>query len=127
MNKRKTKKKKRTRNTKAALGGGGKATDGSVKPPTGLMKPLRLSKELANVVGVSTESRPMVVKLLWKYIKANELQDQSNGQFINCDSALKAVLKTDRVHMLGMQKLLSPHFLKDEAGGNVASGNGSIA
>lgn len=51
-------------------------------------------------------SRPQVVKKIWEYIKANELQDPSDKRQILCDEKLQSVFKTDKVHMFTMNKLL---------------------
>ena len=40
----------------------------------GLTRPLKLSDDLAAIVGVEEASRAECVKLLWAYLKANELQ-----------------------------------------------------
>lgn len=51
-------------------------------------------------------SRPQVVKKIWEYIKANDLQDPSDKRQILCDEKLQSVFKTDKVHMFTMNKLL---------------------
>ena len=40
----------------------------------GLTAPKKLSPELADIVGVKEASRAMLMKLLWAYIKKNNLQ-----------------------------------------------------
>lgn len=52
-------------------------------------------------------SRPQVVKKIWEYIKARDLQDQSDKRQILCDEKLQLVFKTDKVHMFTMNKILS--------------------
>ncbi|KAJ1344727.1 hypothetical protein BSLG_000250 [Batrachochytrium salamandrivorans] len=55
-------------------------------------------------------ARSEVVKLIWAYIKANDLQDPSDKRFILCDEKLSAVMKVKRVGMFEMHKRLSVHL-----------------
>ena len=52
-------------------------------------------------------SRPQVVKKLWEYIKARDLQDPSDKRQIRCDEKLQLVFKQDKVHMFTMNRILS--------------------
>lgn len=79
---------------------------------SGFHAPYLLSQELQAVVHGDRMSRPQVVKALWKYIKGNKLQDPTNGRIIVCDDTLAKVLKTDRIDMMKMNKILSDHFVK---------------
>jgi len=75
------------------------------------MKPMNVSSELAVVVGAGPMPRSEVVKKLWVYIKANNLQDQANKRNINADEALKKVFGgKDVVNMFEMTKLVSKHL-----------------
>jgi upstream activation factor subunit UAF30 len=47
-------------------------------PGTGIQKEMALSPDLAAVVGCDRLSRPQVVKQLWVYIRAHDLQNPSN-------------------------------------------------
>ena len=40
----------------------------------GLTRPLKLSDDLAAIIGVEEASRAECIKLIWAYLKANELQ-----------------------------------------------------
>ncbi len=51
-------------------------------------------------------SRPQVVKKIWEYIKARDLQDPADKRQILCDERMHAVFKSDRVHMFTMNKIL---------------------
>ena len=56
-------------------------------------------------------SRPEVVKQLWVYIKANNLQDPKNKRTILPDEKLKKVFDgKDEVGMLQMGKYISKHL-----------------
>jgi len=72
----------------------------------GFAKPYLLSEPLAAVIGVESLSRPQVVKQLWAYIKANELQNPSNKKEIICDSLLKPLFNADKIDMFKMNKVL---------------------
>jgi len=81
------------------------------KTNSAFMKPMNVSSELAVVVGAGPMPRSEVVKKLWVYIKANNLQDQANKRNINADEALKKVFGgKDVVNMFEMTKLVSKHL-----------------
>lgn len=73
-------------------------------------KPLTPSKELAAVIGPTAVPRTEVVKQLWIYIKANNLQDSVNKRNINADEKLAAVFGKPQVTMFEMAKLIGPHL-----------------
>jgi upstream activation factor subunit UAF30 len=62
------------------------------------------------MLGENTLSRPQTVKRIWAYVKERDLQDPSDKRQINCDDAMRAVFKGDRVHMFTMNKLLVQHL-----------------
>lgn len=75
------------------------------------MKPMTISADLAAVVGPGPMPRSEVVKKLWVYIKAHNLQDQANKRNINADDNLKKVFGgKDTVNMFEMTKLVSQHL-----------------
>ncbi len=75
------------------------------------MKPMKVSADLAAVVGAGPMPRSEVVKALWVYIKKNNLQDPTNKRNINADAALKEVFGgKDMVNMFEMTKLVSKHL-----------------
>ena len=75
------------------------------------MKPLNVSPELEAVVGKGPLPRSEVVKKLWVYIKANNLQDQKNKRNINPDEKLNKVFGgKGTVNMFEMTKLVSKHL-----------------
>ena len=55
------------------------------------MKPMKVSAELAAVVGEGPMPRSEVTKKIWAYIKEHGLQDSQNKRNINADEKLKAV------------------------------------
>jgi upstream activation factor subunit UAF30 len=75
-----------------------------------LKAPYTPSAQLAEVVGTSPLPRQEVVSKLWKYIKANGLQDRQN---INADDKLKPIFGNKKtVTMFEMQKHISKHLTK---------------
>lgn len=81
------------------------------KPNAAFMKKLKVSDELAAVIGAGDRARTEVVSAIWKYIKKNNLQDAKNRRNINADSKLKAVFGgKGTVNMFEMTKLISKHL-----------------
>ncbi|OGZ24339.1 MAG: hypothetical protein A2896_01755 [Candidatus Nealsonbacteria bacterium RIFCSPLOWO2_01_FULL_43_32] len=81
------------------------------KSNSAFMKPLKVSADLAAVVGKGPLPRSQVVKKLWAYIKKNGLQDKKNKRNINADANLKKVFEGKGVvNMFEMTKLVSKHL-----------------
>jgi chromatin remodeling complex protein RSC6 len=81
------------------------------KPSAAFMRPLRVSEELAVIVGNGPMPRTEVVKKLWAYIKKHGLQDKTNKRNINADANLQAVFGgKNTVNMFEMTKLVSKHL-----------------
>jgi len=81
------------------------------KANSAFMKPMKISEDLAAVVGKGPMPRSEVVKKLWAYIKRNSLQDKKNRRNINADANLKKVFKGKGVvNMFEMTKLVSKHL-----------------
>jgi len=81
------------------------------KANAAFMKPMNISSDLAVVVGAGPMPRSEVVKKLWVYIKAKDLQDKVNKRNINADDALKKVFGGKAtVSMFEMAKLISKHL-----------------
>ena len=77
---------------------------------SGLTKPMKLSAELADIVGKKEASRAECIKQLWAYIKKNNLQDPENKQFFNPDKKMAMIFGNDRIRAFGMAKFLSAHL-----------------
>ena len=84
-----------------------KASEGK---PNALQKPLQPSEELAAVVGASPVPRGEVVSKIWKYIRANNLQNPENRREILADNKLRKVFGKDKVTMFEMNKHLTQHL-----------------
>nr|POE63175.1 mitochondrial pyruvate carrier 1 [Quercus suber] len=83
----------------------------ATKPETKLMN---LSPPLQDLLGTSQLSRPQMVKQIWAYVKERDLQDPNDKRHIMCDEKLRAVFKSDKVHMFTMNKILAPQLSTDE-------------
>jgi upstream activation factor subunit UAF30 len=68
---------------------------------------MALSDPLAALLGESVLSRPQCVKKIWQYVKSRDLQDPADKRQIRCDDRMRAVFKSDRVHMFTMNKVLA--------------------
>jgi chromatin remodeling complex protein RSC6 len=55
-----------------------------------------------------------VVKKIWEYIRAHDLQNPSDKRQIICDDAMERVFKQDKVHMFTMNKLLGKQLYSPE-------------
>ncbi|KAK1753360.1 upstream activation factor subunit spp27 [Echria macrotheca] len=86
--------------------GDSESTKPKRKAGGGFQKPFNLSYPLQELCGETQLSRPQVVKKLWEYIKANELQDPTDKRQIRCDDRMQAVFKQSKVDMFQMNKLL---------------------
>ncbi|MEK7535762.1 MAG: SWIB/MDM2 domain-containing protein [Patescibacteria group bacterium] len=81
------------------------------KENSAFMKPLKVSDDLAAVVGPGPLPRSEVVKKLWVYIKGHNLQNPKKRRNIIADDKLKAVFGgKGEVDMFEMQKLVSAHL-----------------
>ena len=88
------------------------------RAPSGFVKPTLISDELATFLGRSSGTemaRTEVTREINKYIRANALQDKTNGRKINPDAALSSLLKIgsgDELTYFNLQRYMSPHFAK---------------
>lgn len=71
---------------------------------------MKVSEELAAVVGRGPMPRTEVTKKLWAYIKAHKCQDTKNKRFINPDEKLAKILGKKSINMFEMTKLVSKHL-----------------
>jgi chromatin remodeling complex protein RSC6 len=75
------------------------------------MQPMKVSEDLAAVVGKGPLPRTEVTKKLWAYIKKHNLQDAKNKRNINPDDKLQKLFGTKRsVNMFEMTKLVNKHL-----------------
>ncbi len=112
------KEKKGARGAKGAKGKGKEPTPAktekkaSAKPKrTRTMPAKKLSPELAAVVGVEELPRAEVLKKLWDYIRAHNLQDSNNKRLIKPDALLAKVFgTTEPVDMFKLAGIIGSHL-----------------
>lgn len=57
-----------------------------VQPPQ-----FKLDPRLARLLGIHTQTRPVIIQALWQYIKTHKLQDPHEREFVICDKYLQQV------------------------------------
>ena len=78
------------------------------------MPALKLSPELAELLGQEALARTQVTKEIWAYIKSNNLQDPNNKRLIVPDKALAKVFgSSEPIDMFKMTSVLSKHIIKE--------------
>lgn len=88
------------------------------RAPSGFVKPTKISDELALFLNKPTGTemaRTEVTREINLYIRANQLQDTTNGRKINADKKLSELLKLpseDELTYFNLQKYMSVHFPK---------------
>ena len=108
------------RELKAAQKSSKKTKRSGNRQPSGFVKPTRISDELAAFLGKApgTEmARTAVSKEINNYIRANKLQDTTNGRKINPDARLSSLLKiesADELTYFNLQRFMKHHFPKSE-------------
>ncbi|WP_407677007.1 SWIB/MDM2 domain-containing protein [Peredibacter starrii] len=85
-------------------------TKSARKPNAAFMKAMTPSAELADVIGANPIARTEAVKLVWDYIKANNLQNPANKRNILADAKLSKVFGKDEVTMFELTGLLGKHL-----------------
>ncbi len=72
---------------------------------------MKVSEELAAIVGKGPMPRTEVTKKLWAYIKNNNLQDKKNKRNINPDEKLAKVFGgKSSINMFEMTKKVNKHL-----------------
>lgn len=88
------------------------------RKPSGFVKPMPISDELASFLGEKTGTelaRTQVTKRIVAYIREHKLNDPQNGRRILADTKLRKLLKlgkNDELTYFNLQKYMSPHFPK---------------
>jgi len=94
------------------------------RAPSGFVKPTKISNDLAAFLGKepgSLMARTDVTKQITAYIRANDLQDKTNGRLILADDKLKKLLNYDekkvtdpkqQLSYFNLQRFVSCHFEK---------------
>ena len=80
------------------------------KAPRKVAANLTPSPALAEVIGGEQVARTEVIKKIWDYVKANNLQDASNKRAINADVKLKPVFGKDQITMFELAGIVGKHL-----------------
>merc|ERR1719510_1430786 len=57
----------------------------------------KLDQRLARLLGVHTQTRPVIISAMWQYIKTHKLQNQHEKEYVNCDPFLRQIFQTERM------------------------------
>lgn len=57
----------------------------------------KLDPRLGRLLGIYTNTRPVIIQAFWQYVKKNRLQDTHEREFINCDPYLEQIFQTKRI------------------------------
>lgn len=68
----------------------------------------KLDPRLARLLGVHTQTRPVIISALWQYIKTHKLQDTHEREFINCDKYLEQIFACSRMKFAEIPQRLNP-------------------
>lgn len=68
----------------------------------------KLDPRLARLLGVHTQTRPVIISALWQYIKTHKLQDSHEREFINCDKYLEQIFACQRMKFAEIPQRLNP-------------------
>jgi SWI/SNF-related matrix-associated actin-dependent regulator of chromatin subfamily D len=74
----------------------------------------RLSADLAQLLGMASETRPRVLMALWQYVKLHRLQDPEDRKAIRCNPELARVLGAERVPFASLPLLVAEHLSPPE-------------
>merc|ERR1712156_213835 len=87
--------------------------DSPAKPEakkSGITKPMKLSADLAAVVGQKQASSAECIKELWAYLKKHNLQGPENKQYFTPDKKMAKIFGTEKIRGFGMAKFLGSHL-----------------
>ncbi|XP_078573275.1 SWI/SNF-related matrix-associated actin-dependent regulator of chromatin subfamily D member 1-like isoform X10 [Branchiostoma floridae x Branchiostoma japonicum] len=71
----------------------------------------KLDPRLARLLGIHTQTRPVVINALWQYIKTHKLQDAHEREYINCDRYLQQIFECQRMKFSEIPQRLHPLLL----------------
>lgn len=68
----------------------------------------KLDPRLARLLGIHTQTRPVIINALWQYIKTHKLQDAHEREYVNCDKYLEQVFECPRMKFSEIPQRLHP-------------------
>jgi SWI/SNF-related matrix-associated actin-dependent regulator of chromatin subfamily D len=74
----------------------------------------KLSDDLAELIGISQDTRPRILHQVWQYIKINSLQDLENPNIIINNRELQNIFKCERMDLTSLTARLADHLKQPE-------------
>jgi SWI/SNF-related matrix-associated actin-dependent regulator of chromatin subfamily D len=68
----------------------------------------KLDPRLARLLGVHTQTRPVIISALWQYIKTHKLQDAHEREYIVCDKYLEQIFGCPKMKFAEIPGRLNP-------------------
>lgn len=68
----------------------------------------KLDPRLARLLGIHTQTRPVIINALWQYIKTHSLQDAHEREYINCDKYLEQIFDCARMKFSEIPQRMHP-------------------
>lgn len=68
----------------------------------------KLDPRLARLLGVHTQTRPVIISALWQYIKTHKLQDVHEREYIICDKYLDQIFGCPKMKFAEIPQRLNP-------------------
>lgn len=68
----------------------------------------KLDPRLARLLGVHTQTRPVIISALWQYIKTHKLQDPHEREYIACDKYLEQIFQCPKMKFAEIPQRLNP-------------------
>ncbi|XP_035789224.1 brahma-associated protein of 60 kDa-like [Anopheles albimanus] len=68
----------------------------------------KLDPRLARLLGVHTQTRPVIISALWQYIKTHKLQDAHEREYVACDKYLENIFGCPRMKFAEIPQRLNP-------------------
>ena len=75
-------------------------------------RPMKLSPNLADIVGMNEASPEECIRKLWAYQRSNNLLDPKDRQYFTPDKKMAKVFGKDRIKAFDMMKYIDNHLTK---------------
>uniref|UniRef100_A0A2K5E3B1 DM2 domain-containing protein n=1 Tax=Aotus nancymaae TaxID=37293 RepID=A0A2K5E3B1_AOTNA len=83
---------------------------GDVNPPQ-----FKLDPRLAQLLGIHTQTHPVIIQALWQYIKTHKLQDPHEHEFVTCDKYLQQIFESQQPIIINHVISVDPNDQKKTA------------
>lgn len=74
----------------------------------------KLAAPLARILGIHTQTRPVIINAIWQYIKKNKLQDPEEREYVSNDKYLKEIFNIERMKFCEIPQRLAIHLLSPD-------------